>query len=255
MVLTNTTSGPVVRVLRAWTWRTIGAPLDRLVVKTGGPSIAEKLKHRSKWNFLNSNDRIIWEREPKKDRLEEAFALREKNPEAGFALLLELAEEGSTWAMIHVGWAYSNGLGVTVDTSKAEVWYRRAFECGSQSALLNYLHYLWPRGEVELREDALNRGVAINWAPAIYWLAVSRIQRSQSRRTLQEARPLLERAAELGSPQARQLLASEMSLGRYGLREVPRGIRMMWEFTIAEINDWDAETREWKVAGPTDKVG
>lgn len=225
----------------SWLTKVVGRAVDRLCAKLGIANPAERRKWWLDWDFSNTNDKAIWDNEPEKDQLRQASALTKSDPQAALAIVLDLAEHGSVWAMRCVAWHYLNGVGVAADAAQAEDWYRRASDTGSQSALITYASILWQRGEEELREAVLNSGIAVDWAPALYRLAWSRIQRTKTRRkTLQEVRPLLERAAELGSPSARRMLAREMSLGRFGLHRVPRGLRMMWDFTVADNDAWAA---------------
>jgi TPR repeat protein len=177
------------------------------------------------WYYTQANDWEIWERDPEKDRMKEAFRLFPGNREAGFQLLLELAENGSVWSMLSVAKYYESGNGVLPDPERMEHWFKRAFEGGSQNAQLRYTRILGLRLELAKCEEVLSVGAANDWAPALYWLARYRLRRSRSRETLTQVRPLLERAAAKGSLAAQKHQAQLMLWGRYGLRDIPRGFR------------------------------
>ena len=51
--------------------------------------------------------------------------------EEAFPLLTSLAEQGSEYAYLYLGWLYQNGLGVTQDHQKAQTWYRAVADTGS----------------------------------------------------------------------------------------------------------------------------
>jgi TPR repeat protein len=227
---------------------------DRVARRFGVATMGERLKLLDAWEFSQVNDRTIWDREAEQGRLREAHAVRERDPPAAFALLLDLAEQGSVWSMMQVALGYHAALGVPRDMARAEEWYRRASEGGSQRALLEYIRLLWRRSDAARGEATLGGSAGDDWAPALYWRARFRLLRSKTpRRTLKEVRPLLERATELGSPAARRLLAAEMSLGRFGIREIPKGMRMVWKNSRAEHAAWKAGA--WPVSEPEEAPG
>jgi len=182
-----------------------------------------------RWDYSQANDQAILETDPDRDRAREAAALITSDPERAFPLVVALASKGSVWSMIQAGWCYYNGLGVEPNAAEAESWYRRAYEAGSDRALLDYARILTSRREVALLEAVYSAGAARNWTPAALRLARLRLRLSATRKTLLEARPVLERAAEQGSPGAQFLLARNMGSGRFGLSEIIRGQRLMYK--------------------------
>lgn len=178
------------------------------------------------WDYAQANDREIWDRESEKDRIKEAADVRRINPVASFELLSELAERGSLWSMLRVASAYEDGIGVARNPVAAEEWYRRAYEGGSERALLCYARLLGLRGDLSKCEEVYSVGAARDFAPALYWLARNRLRRFPNRRTRLEVRPLLERATAKGSLNAQKLLARKMLGGQFGLREIPRGLQL-----------------------------
>ena len=190
-------------------------------------NIAKIWALNDRWDYSQTNDRAILEADPDKDRAREVAALIASDPERTFPMVITLANKGSVWSMIQAGWCYYNGLGVEPNVSEAENWYRRAYEAGSDRALLDYARMLTSRRDAALLEAVYAAGAARSWIPAALRLARLRLRLSATRETLLEVRPVLERAAEQGSPGAQFLLARNMGLGRFGLGEIIRGHRLM----------------------------
>jgi TPR repeat protein len=176
------------------------------------------------WDYAQANDWEVWDRDPEKDRMLEAYQLRAADPQAAFARLLMLAEQGSVWSMLNVAAYYEVGIGVEADPIRQEEWLRRAFEGGSEQALLRYAWICRQRGDFARCEELYAVGAARDWAPALYGLAWYRLRRSKSRETLDEVRSLLERAVAKGSLAAQRHLARLMLKGSYGLRHIPEGL-------------------------------
>jgi TPR repeat protein len=194
---------------------------------------ARFLARSTEWQYkqAQADDATIWESDPRKDQMREAHAAFKAAPEVGFQRVLAIAEQGSIWSMAWVGWAYSKGRGTLSDIALAEDWYRRAFEGGSHWGLLGYGSSLWLRGDFTKSEEVFGVGAAKDLAPALYWLALCRLHRSNTRNTYREVRPLLERASTKGCLAARYWLAKWMLRGRFGLREILRGHRLMWKLS------------------------
>jgi len=176
------------------------------------------------WDEAQANDQALFGSDPYKDELDEIT-----DPQDAFRRTLSLAEQGSVLAMIGVGTGYLYGRLVEADTGLGEDWYRRAAERGSRYAQLRLGKALGARGDFDGCERVFAIGTDQDWAPAQFWLAWYRLRRSQSRATYREVQPLLEKAAAQGSPAARWLLGKRMTRGAFGIRHIPRGIRMMLE--------------------------
>jgi len=197
------------------------------------------------WDYGEENDLTIWEREVEKDRVREACKLSDTDAEAGFALMHALAEQGSVWSMYWIALAYGHGTGCAMDLERAEEWARRAFEGGCQRAQLYYARFNGLRKEFTKCEEILSVGAANDWAPALYWLARYRLRRAETRETLDQVRPLLERAIAKGGLDAQRYLALLMLRGRYGLREIPNGLRLLsdvFEKVDAPVGDVETTT-------------
>ncbi|MBC6981506.1 tetratricopeptide repeat protein [Caulobacter sp. 17J80-11] len=191
------------------------------------PSRDDTWNYVRAWDYTQTNSDDLWSLDPASDGIGEALDLEAEDPARAFTLLLDLAEQGSVWSMSRVGWCYRAGRGVAQDATRAEEWSRRAYEGGSTRALLDYAQMLEQRGQTEAQEAVYASGAEMDWAPASWRLALMRLRRARTRQDWLEVRALLERAAEQGSPAARWLLFKHMARGRFGLREIGRGWRML----------------------------
>jgi len=181
--------------------------------------------HTDAWERAHSNDRELWSKESDKTRetLKEAAAMSETDP-AALQLYLKAAEAGSVISMGRVGWQYWTGTGTAPDLAKAQEYYRRAIQGGSWTATIHYARLLAELGHHDTCETVLKDGVAVGFVPAYFWLAWLRYKRSKTREVCREVRPMLEYAAKAGHPGARRKLAQWMLFGRFGPREIFRGI-------------------------------
>jgi hypothetical protein len=94
-------------------------------------------------------------------------------------------------------------------------------------ATIYYARILAELGYFDDCESTLENGVASNFTPSFFWLAWFRYQRSRTGETRREVRSLLEYAAGKGHPEAKLLLARWLVLGKLGLGEIPRGVRLV----------------------------
>jgi len=209
----------------------LGAPIEWLRAKVGALSNDAHGRRWRAWETAQVDDQELWKKDPHANKAAKAFALHDIDWPRAFPMLLDLAQRGSVWSMTRVAYCYFRGLGVSPDLVEAENWYRRAYEAGSQRALLDYGRLLARRGEFVRREAVYRAGAARDWAPASYLLARLLIERSNTPKAYLEARPLLERAAVQGSPAAKWWLARYMARGRFGIREIPRGIRLAIDYS------------------------
>jgi TPR repeat protein len=161
--------------------------------------------------------------------IEKAQACRDDRPEAAFRLLLEAAEGGSAWAMESVAWHYHTGTVVAADFGQAADYYHRAITAGSWMATIGYARLLAEHGYFVECEKVLLDGVHFDFVPAFFWLARLRCERSPTRRTCKEIRPLLDYAADQGHPGAKLTLGRLMVKGKLGILAIPRGLRLLRE--------------------------
>ena len=201
-----------------------------LARKLGLPSPEARRKLLRDWDYAQIDDWKVLSADPNKDSAIAAASLHASAPEEAFHALLGLAEEGSVWSMLWVAWCYHTGQGVLSDMAQSEAWFRRAFEGGSERGLLEYGKLQWSRGDLEKCEATFSVGAANGWAPAQYWLARVRVRKSRTRATLREVRSLLENAIAKGSPAAKSFLGYFLGRGEYGLRAIPSGFKLAWQF-------------------------
>jgi TPR repeat protein len=181
------------------------------------------------WERAASNeDQLISEEsDQSRDLIERAAEIEETDPSSAFQLYRQAAEAGSVWSLEKIGWHYWTGTGVAADPHLALEYYHRAICGGSWIATIHYARLLAELGHYDLSERTLENGVASDFVPAYYWLAWYRYERSETTKVCREVRPLLEYAAEKGHPRAKLLLARWMVLGKFGLRHIPRGFRLV----------------------------
>lgn len=157
-----------------------------------------------------------------------ANEIEDTDPTAAFQLYLQAVEAGSTWALARIGWDYWAGSGVAADPQMAMEYFYRAICGGSWMATIYYARLLSELGHHDECERTLEDGVAADFVPAYYWLAWFRYQRSKTTKVRRkEVRPLVEYAAERGHPGAKFMLAQWMWFGKFGLRYIPRGLRLV----------------------------
>jgi TPR repeat protein len=184
------------------------------------------------WEDAQAEDEETWQAERDKERVLKAITLNEHG-EVGqaFELWLRLAEAGSVWSMGQVACWYEFGTGVSPDLAKAEEWYRRAAVGGLRLATLRYAALVRGRRDYARVEAIFSSDFFRDWPPAWFWLAYSRLRQSNRRADYMRALPLLERASMSGCPIAKLLLAQWMTWGRFGIRNIPRGLRLKWEYS------------------------
>jgi TPR repeat protein len=200
------------------------------------------------WERAHSNDGELWSKESEQARetLNAAAAMSETDP-ATLQLCLKAAEAGSVIAMGRVGWQYWTGTGTAPDLTKAQEYYRRAIQGGSWTATIHYARLLDKLGHHDTCDQVLEDGVALGFVPAYFWLAWLRYKRSRTREACREVRPLMEYAARAGHPGASRKLSRWMVLGRFGPREILRGVLL--HFRLAREYAGEAAKDEPEAAG------
>jgi TPR repeat protein len=178
------------------------------------------------WLDTQMNIEEMWGREVDQERIHYAHSLLKTDPAQYFQEYLALAESGSLWSATALGAAFEAGIGTEQDLAQAEKWYRRAYEGGSDHALL-LLGALNVRSRQYAKAAEVYRsGAERNWAPAMYRLAFVYTRCPDCRRHRAEARSLLDRAAAAGDISAKKFLADTMVRGWFGLRHIPEGFRL-----------------------------
>lgn len=199
------------------------------------------------WERDQSNESDLWSREsdPHLDLMEQASAVHDDNPHSAFQIYRRAADSGSPFAIQMVGWHYHTGTCVAADFELAQDHYYRAICAGSWMATILYARLLAEHGHFDACERVLEDGVRADFIPAYYWFARLRLKRSASRKSCTEIRPMMEYAADRGHPAARLHLAVLQLMGKYGLRQIPAGLR-------SAIECWNEDDAE---AGCTESGG
>jgi hypothetical protein len=181
------------------------------------------------WERTNSNYDELWWQDSERNRglLDGAHALENSDPEAGIRMLVEAAEAGSAVAMESVAWHFHTGTVVAADFAVAADYYCRAICAGSWAATIGYARLLFWHGHFDDCESLLRDGVRLEFVPAYFWLAQFRYERSPTRATCHQIRPLLDYAVERGHPGAKLTLAKMMLKGRFGIFSIPRGFILL----------------------------
>ena len=215
--------------LANWVARRLPARIAWVDRRFGPPNVADAVKRNARWDYEQADLQPL-DREPDVQHLSGALALSATDPAGALSFLLVLAEENSPGAMNAIGEHFYWGKAGSIDREKGEAWFKRAFEHGSRRGLLNLGKALIWRGDLDGAEAVFQVGADADWAPAFYWLAQIQLRRPNRRKRMSAARLLLQRALDGGSPRARGQLGAFMTAGRYGLRNIPRGLQLMREW-------------------------
>ena len=141
--------------------------------------------------------------------------------------------------MLQVGYAYELGRGAPRDLARAEDWYLKASEHGSDQGLLQAGYWAFRNGDLCKARAIYGVGVARGLTPAMRGLAWMELKAARTEQARSRARALYEQAIVLGDFSARLTFAQAMARGRFGLRLVPTGIRHIFALakeTSAQID-------------------
>ena len=178
-------------------------------------------------SYLTETDGFGAEPEAGAHLMRSASELHEHDPEAAFKMYQDAAAAGSALAIEVIGWHHETGTVLPMDIQEAERTYHRAICAGSWSATLRYAKLLARRGDAAGCENVLRDGVELEFIPAFFWLAWYRYKSRPTRATAREIAPLLEHADARGHPMARKLLGALMVRGKFGIRQIPNGLRII----------------------------
>jgi TPR repeat protein len=180
------------------------------------------------WIAAQTNETAMWERESEADqeRIRYAHGLESSDPAQSLNEYLALAEQGSLWSMVRAATALASGTGTPPDFAQAEKWYRRAYENGSDEGLLQLGDHYVKTGQFAKAEEVFKTGVERGLSPALYRLAWTYSKSGQWPQKREEALMLLERASSAGDLYGKLFLSRAMIRGWFGLRLIPRGIRL-----------------------------
>ena len=198
---------------------------------------AEQTKRLKAWEYAQINDWDLLEADPFKDEARDAARLIETSPEAAFDRLLALAKQGSLYSMNFVAWCLVVGTGATEDVDEAMAWYQRAYEGGSDRALLEFGAFLVWKGQTVEAEQVYEAGWQRAFVPAVYRLIRMRLKPSLPLRTRLTWKPSLEWAAAAGHPAARHLLSRYLLRGWFGVLGIPRGVGLAYAHVTGVLRD------------------
>jgi TPR repeat protein len=201
------------------------------------------------WLEAQSNSVALMEREADPQLIYQAHALQESDPAACLKQYLELAEAGSVWSMGTAGYMLKNGTGIARDLVQAEEWYLRAYRAGSDYALIWLGHLYLESNRLEKATEVFRAGVDRGFAPAMYYLAWSYWKSGDWPQKRDDAMSLLQRGAAAGDLVAQRFLVSSMLRGRFGLRRVPAGFRLLSEIANDEAKIIEDDQRTTKGVG------
>jgi TPR repeat protein len=187
----------------------------------------ETLHQKYLLSGLNNDD--MYRLEVDTARLREIYELSQSRPSEAFTQFLVLAEAGSVWSIIQIGHAYEVGRGVPADRVRAEHWYMKAYERGSDYGLLRGSILAVRRGDIAKARAMLEEGVARELVRAMTYLAWLELKLSRGEQARLRARKLYEQAIASGDFDARMSFARAMAYGQFGLRAIPTGIRKLYD--------------------------
>jgi TPR repeat protein len=199
--------------------------------KMYAPSQAALNKKLFAWLGAQTNSVAMIEREADLAPIYRARDLAESDPAESFRQFLALAERGSVWSMVSVASLFERGTGTEPDLAQAEKWYLRAYEAGSDYGLIRLGHLYQRLQQYEKAQGVFRTGVVRGFVPAMLRLASSYWNSPDWRQRRDEILALLEAGSAAGDLSARRSLASAMARGWFGLRRIPKGIRL--RFSVA----------------------
>ena len=189
-------------------------------------------------NFLRETEEYQREK-PYHAALQRAQAWRGTDLARAFAAYYELAERGSWNAMLQLGRAYRIGEGVARDPAQAEIWYRRVTDesqCDFKAAALYQLGWLSEdRHDDKEAHDWFQQSADLGYLPSLCHLGYQYWHGQGVEVQLERARVLFTEASERGHILATRHLAILLMSGRFGMREVLRGIGLFVRMARATI--------------------
>jgi TPR repeat protein len=186
----------------------------------------ESLRHES------TNNDALFEADADPERLRQLSELSRANPAEAFTQFLALAEGGSVWSMLRVARAYQLGRGAPLDLARAEEWYWKASEHGSDLGLLQAGYWAFKNGDLARAKFIFGVGADRGLTSAMRYLAWMELTVTKTEQARSRARALYEQAIALGDLRARVQFVRAMAHGQFGLRLVPTGMRKL--FSLAK---------------------
>jgi len=191
-----------------------------------------------------------WQADRDPDAIKMALELRNAHPQDSVDQLKNLADLGSSLAMVYIGDAYANGRGLERDVNVGVNWYIRAADHGSTEAAhrLAFYHYHMKRfnDSIEILRRLSDQG----FSPATYCLGLFCYHGVGVEKSLPLAMKFWELAASRGHLLAARKISFVLRSGVYGLLGVMKGIVKMFFLIIPYIrcsldNPRSDRLREW----------
>lgn len=181
-----------------------------------------------KSNLLGHNELLA--QEPDLKRLQDAYALLSTDTPRALMELEDLAKSGSVTSMGYLGKTYKDGS--YADPVKAERWLIAAYERGSLNAALSLGGIYYRQGSFDLAEKMFTDGALNGNGAAMYWLARIYMRGRVTEEKYSKIKDLLEDATAQGQIRAKNSLAFLLMKGRYGIKNVPRGVYLYFSSLI-----------------------
>jgi uncharacterized protein len=178
---------------------------------------------------LMDHDELL-AREPDVRRLQDAYALLSTNLPKALIELEELAKGGSVLSMLYLANAYKREQ--YADPAKTELWYRAAYEKGALDAFAGLGITYFQQKKYEEAEKIFESGVTHNDGVSMYWLARVYIEDPRHKGRYSDIKNLFERSMALGQVRAKNQLAFLFMKGRYGIKNIPRGIFLYFSSAV-----------------------
>jgi len=160
-----------------------------------------------------------------------ALVVRKTDAPRGFGELQGLAEGGLTSAMLYLAESYHLGKGVRPDRAKAERWYEQAYREGSQATKMRASRQLgWFHrqiGDYEKAYHAFLCGADLGDVLCLRALAIMSRKGLGCEKDPQQARVLLEQAAESGNVFVAADLGRLLMSGHWGWRTRATGFVLL----------------------------
>lgn len=179
----------------------------------------------------NSWEYEVWDEQPDElnDVADEASRLFISDPQKSFRLYLAAAESGHIPSIYAIGLFHGKGNGVDKDPDEAIKWFKRASDAGSWLAGLQYARTLRSGGRKEEARDWFEQAVDAGHLPSNYWFARMLWHDRNIENTKQRILTLLEELIAYNHLGAHLMLARMMIQREYGLRQVPKGIHLIYD--------------------------
>ncbi len=174
-------------------------------------------KPNNEWEFFGSDRN--------QDAMRAAQKLRLSDPKRSLEDFLHLAEKGSVYSMFRVGHLFLEGLGTPVSKADGEKWLLKSSELGLEVATFTLANEYLNQKRYKDAQNLLEHPAEENRSPALFLLGRLFLFRKDKIK----ARTMLEKAAALGHRRAKWFLAKSCVFGKFGLRAIPLGFKLVGE--------------------------